>query len=402
MQDLTLGHRLQSVRKRRGFTQTELARAAGVSASLVRKLEQDVITDVRLETAHKLAVALRVPTTALITGTDREEADHDAVRQWAPVKRALHGLADGGEPAEEPSADGLEEAFNAAVSALLSSRYAEVRAMLPALLRDADTLVAVSVNGTQARARRLRSQVRQMTAYMMAQTRQFGTASEAIGLAIDDASDGLTTMAAIDWEAWTMIRQGRLAEARDLASRWADDSEPRMSRATPDDLSAWGRFLIRASTAAVRDNRPGEAADFLKLARVAATGIGMDVIPRSNPWQVFGPMTVSMFQAQNALIQGRPDVTLGIGRQLEGRAFPLAETWNRHRLDMANAYAVTRQYGEAARVLQQIRQAAPEWLVQQRYARDILGRIIGRRRTLSAEMRELADFLGLPYLTGAR
>ena len=68
---------------------------------------------------------------------------------------------------------------------------------------------------------------------------------------------------------------------------------------------------------------------------------------------------------------------------------------------MANAYAVTRQYGEAARLLQQIRQAAPEWLIQQRYARDVLGRIIGRRRTLSAEMRELADFLGLPYLTGA-
>jgi hypothetical protein len=46
-------------------------------------------------------------------------------------------------------------------------------------------------------------------------------------------------------------------------------------------------------------------------------------------------------------------------------------------------------------VLQDIRSAAPEWLVQQRYASDILQKIIQRRRSLTPEMRELADFLHL-------
>jgi hypothetical protein len=83
----------------------------------------------------------------------------------------------------------------------------------------------------------------------------------------------------------------------------------------------------------VRDNRPGEGADALRLARMAAAGIGKDIIPRFNRWQVFGPMTVSMFKAQNALIHDQPALTLDRARQLQGRSFPLPETWNRHRLD---------------------------------------------------------------------
>jgi hypothetical protein len=148
-----------------------------------------------------------------------------------------------------------------------------------------------------------------MTAFMMAQTWQFTTASKAINLAVEDASDELTTMAAVDWKCWTFIRQGQLTQTRELATTWADDAEAHMSKATPDQLAAWGRFLIRASSAAIRDNLPGEAADTLKLARVAGAGLGRDIIPRSNPWQVFGPMTVAMFRAQNALINDRPTIT---------------------------------------------------------------------------------------------
>jgi len=52
----TLGERIRSVRRRRGLTQRELATAAGASESLIKKLEQGTITDLRLETLHKLAI----------------------------------------------------------------------------------------------------------------------------------------------------------------------------------------------------------------------------------------------------------------------------------------------------------------------------------------------------------
>jgi transcriptional regulator with XRE-family HTH domain len=391
----TSGDRIRDIRKRRGLTQRALAESSGVSLSLIKKLEQGAYGNVRLETLHQLAVTLRVPTTALATQPDAEEPEREDVKQWAPVRHALEGTSAGDEPAEEPTLDGLTAAFADTVPLLVANQYGQVCEVLPALLRDADTLVAVSVNGTESAARRLRSQIRQVTALLMSHTWQFDVADHAIQMAIDDASDPLTQMSAIDEKCWGLIRAGRLAETRDLAIRWSDDAEPRMSRATKEELSAWGRFLLRASTAAVRDNRPGEARDTLKLARVAAVAAGSDFILPYNPWQVFGPMTVSIIQAENAMIQDRPDLTLTIAAQLEGRSFPVSRHYHRHRLDVAHAHVSMSQYGEAVGVLQEVRRAAPEWLAQQRYARDILRKIIEHRRTLTAEMRDLADFVHL-------
>lgn len=58
-----LGQRLQSVRKRRGLTQRELAVNSAVSVSLIRKIEQRERDDTRIETLRRLAVALGCPLT---------------------------------------------------------------------------------------------------------------------------------------------------------------------------------------------------------------------------------------------------------------------------------------------------------------------------------------------------
>jgi transcriptional regulator with XRE-family HTH domain len=393
-EDRGIGGRVRDVRKRRGLTQRDLAELSGVSLAVIRKIEQGIYGGVRLEMAHRFAVALRVPTSSLVAGPDAREPGRSGVVQWEPVRVALAGEGTAG-AGDEPTLAAVEAGFQVAVSAVLSNHFAELCLLLPDLLRDAGDLVAVSAGDAGVRARGLRSQVRLLAAFMMGQTWQFTAASDAIGLAGDDADDELMVMAVADWKCWVMIRQGRLAEAGALAARWADDAEPQsMSRATPDQLAAWGRFLVRVSAAAVRDNQPAEAADALRLARMAA-GTGKDALLRFNPWQVFGPVTVSMFQAQNALIQDRPARALSIGQQLAGGSFPLPETWNRHRLDVASAHVAIREYPEAVGVLQEVRQAAPEWLAQQRYAGDILHKVIQRRRSLTTEMRELADFLSL-------
>jgi hypothetical protein len=107
-------------------------------------------------------------------------------------------------------------------------------------------------------------------------------------------------------------------------------------------------------------------------------------------------VTVSMVHAENAIIQDRPDITLNVAGQISGAGFPVPRNWNRHRLDVANAYAAKRQHTEAAQVLAEVHRKAPEWLAQQRYARDILSKIISSRRTLTPEMHELASAVRLP------
>jgi hypothetical protein len=203
-------------------------------------------------------------------------------------------------------------------------------------------------------------------------------------------------MAAADWKFRSLIRQGRLDDALAVAARWADEAELRVSRASADEFVAWGRFQLRLTAAAIRGSRPDEAREALRLARIAAAGTSRDIIPSFNRWQVFGPVTVSMFQAQNALIQDRPEIALRIVTKLPGRGFPLPETWNRHLLDAAWAHVLVREYNEAVGVLQDIRGAAPEWLAQQWYAQDILSRVIKYRRTLTPGMRGLADLMRLP------
>src|SRR5260370_37323259 len=203
----TVGDRVRDVRKRRGLSQKELAARSGVSASLVKKLEQGDYGDVRLETLHKLAIVLRVPTSALAAGPDAARPEQADVEEWAPVRRALEGFT-GGEPAEEPTLEGLKQGGPLAVAAVLDSRYGELQVILPALLRDADTLVAVSVNGTEAEARRLRAQIRQLTAYMIGPKWEFTPASGAIQLAIHHASHRITPTAAGGWKSWGVVPPG--------------------------------------------------------------------------------------------------------------------------------------------------------------------------------------------------
>ncbi len=265
--------------------------------------------------------------------------------------------------------------------------------VLPGLLRDADALVTVSSGDALAEARAARSRVRLVAASLMIQAREFGTAWRTLAGAMEDAPGMLGQVAVASQMCFALVRQGRLAEARDLAVRWADDTEPRLTRASRDELAAWAGLLVWTSTAAARDNMPDVAAESIRLARMAAAGTNGDFIPAHTPWHLTGPTMVALAQAENAIVTGQPATTLAIGARLERRG--VASQYVRHRLDVACAHATLRQFPEAMQVLVQLRETVPEWLACQRYAADILARIIRRRRMLSHEMRDMADFLHL-------
>src|ERR1700683_1157798 len=87
-----LGERLREARKRRGLTQRELARLAGLSVSLIRKLEQGEYENrLRLDTVPRLAVVLGVQTSFLAAGGDAPEPRRDSGAAWEPVRLALGG-----------------------------------------------------------------------------------------------------------------------------------------------------------------------------------------------------------------------------------------------------------------------------------------------------------------------
>lgn len=389
-----LGQRLKSVRKRRALTQQELADLSGLSVSRIRQLEQLENQGVRLATLRKLAIALRCRTSDLQPNgaTDTEHASPETSELWEPVRRALATPSASVEHDDErPSNEDVDAAYRGLMPMMDEHRYHDIAAVLPGLLADAETL-------RDHEGRAIRARLLSLTGWMLVQNRQFDIAAMTLDQAIDAAPERGIAVGAVNVAVWSHLRQGNLDAARELAVKWADDIEPRFSTATSSQLALWGRLWLYVANVGVRDNAPGATADALSLARAAAVRVGREVLYDPNPNRLFGPVTVAQITAECAVIAEQPSQALSIAEGLPTAVLsPQAAGRLRHRLDVANAHTQLRQWGEAMGTFREVYSAAPEWLAQQRYARDIVGTMVSERRTLTEDMRELADFVSLEY-----
>ncbi|QDL75299.1 helix-turn-helix domain-containing protein [Streptomyces malaysiensis subsp. malaysiensis] len=394
-EETDIGSSLRKVRKRRGLTQRGLADISGVSLSLIRKLEQGEIADTRMETAHRLASALRVPTSCLLERDDEEPAA-EAAEPWRPLGRAVQVATV--RTGQAPTVEGVRAMLPEVRSAYFDNRLGELTGLLAPLLADADAL------GDSAEARDVRSHLLQIAGSVLTQVRQFDAAETALRRALDAAPDRLRAAGIITTWSWLLVRQGKLAASRELATKWADDAEPKMSRATPEELAAFGWLLTQASAAALRDNRLGEADDTMRLAQSVSVLLGRELPRGTERLATWGPTTVRYKACERHIVLDQPDKVLrAVKPKRSGRAAPgthgglaVSTEYHRHRLDVAKAHTMMRQYPEAVDVLTGVHVEAPEWLASQRYARDILGDVVERRRTLTPEMRTLADAVGVP------
>ncbi|WP_155368915.1 helix-turn-helix domain-containing protein [Catellatospora vulcania] len=383
-----LGDRLRSVRKRQGLTQRELAALSGVSISLIRKIEQGEVTETRLETLRKLALALHVSTTTLAVGSDAERATPEDIDRWAAVRNALS--LDSPQPEESSTLQGVTTAFEQLTPLFRGNRFSAMLPVLPALIRDAQAL------GEDGRS--IRGRILTLTGGLLVHTHQYEAAESALTQALADARDSFDASAAVHNLTWLLVRRGQLDECIRLSTRWADDLEPKLSSATHRELAAWGWMLIRIAMAAIRNNQPDESADAMRLAKAAALVAGREFQPAGDFLRPFGPLLVQAKQAELAMVDDQPDRVLALSAGIPPASIvPTSDNWNRHLLDVANAQVRLGLAGEAVATMFTIRARAPEWLVQQRYARDIVRSMIERRRRLTEDMRALADAVRLTY-----
>lgn len=381
--------RVREIRKRRGMTQPELASASGLGLNTVKSVESGNGPQPRNSTLAAIARGLHVTTDVLLTPGQPED-DPVTPERWADVRDALYRPHDGEPPAERD----VLVSLRACMPGLAGNRYSDVRAVLPGLIRDA---VLLGEDGRTAQSRVLNA-----TAWLLTQTRQWDDALTAGRRALDAAQDAPDKVAAVNTLCWCLLRQGRLGEAGDLAVEWADRTEPRISRASNASLAGWGKLWLYVANAQVRNNEPGAAADALRIAGAAAARIGREVHTDASTTRTFGPVTVPMIAAENAVLLGKPDRALAIAERLPRSGLVHAQSASvmRHGLDVASAHASLRDPAQAVDVIEGLRRQAPQWLAQQRYARDILAGVIARRRKLTAQMRELADAVRLPLLPG--
>ncbi|MEU2035356.1 hypothetical protein [Nocardia amamiensis] len=240
----------------------------------------------------------------------------------------------------------------------------------------------------------------QLAGSVMVQTRQRPAARVALERSLADAEatgNVLDAASAVITLCWLLLVERQFEQVRTLATQWADRVEPRLSVATTQEISTWGWLLLRGSAAAIRDNRPDEAEDMMRLAHAAAVAIGRETGGYHQYWTTFGPATVAMKRVENAVVDDRPDLALRLARDVPTGLRSTSDNRNRHLLDVVAAHTELRHYDAAFEVLFQLSREARPWLLEHRMAKDLLGRIVNRRRTLTDEMRQLSDLLQLEY-----
>ncbi len=379
-----IGRRVALHRTIAGLNQRQLAAAVRRSLSTIKGIEQGTLA-VRLETLHAIAKQLGVATSTLSGDRgDRETAHPDNVRLWLPVRDALVGLNQPAGADEPATVAGVSAVLRDTQKAFRRGRYGDVLALLPALIRDAA--------GLGAEGRRVRSELLTLTAWLLVHTHQYDQAKMVLHRALDDATDRPGTAAAMHVLTWLQLRSGQLDGSHRMASQWADRLEPsRFSQATADELAAWGWMLIRVATTAGRDNQPGGAADALRLAAAAATAIGREVYADGDHRRPFGPAVVTAKAAELAAVAGRPDRVLALASTIDPQLVEVSPNWNRHRLDKAWAHARLGDLDAALDEFGFLREHAPQWLREQRYARDVFVLMIGpSRRKLPPRMHDVA------------
>ena len=399
----TIGARLGRLRLLRGLTQEQLANASGVSAATIRKLERDERTTARVATLHRLAKALGCQTQDLLgttittapVGPKNEPQGLLAVRQAITPVRPLNGVAE--RFGDLATLTDLSESIRAANVLYQADNYAATTAVIPGLVADTATAVREYEGADKDAALEAHAQALQLAGSTLIHLRQNDLAYEALRQAQDAAeATGNTILggSVIVSLCWLLLRQHRLGDAEHVAVATAETIEPSFSKATQSHLATWGWLLLRASAAAVRNNRPDEANDLMRLAAAAAARIGRDVIDYHEYWTSFGPTTVTMKSVENAMIEGRPDKALALADTIHDPGRPTSNNRNRFLLDKAAARLELRQYAEATAILVAIMRDAPEWLKLQRYAADLTKQLIDKRaRALPPELVQLADLM---------
>lgn len=405
--DISVADRLRELRWRRGLSQEELAAKAELSVDVIRKLERGGTA--RMETYSALARALGVVTLVFVTPGSPEPQTHGSPQHdiaLADIRSAINPAAglDGKLlrhiGADTPDLDMLTQAANVLGAAYHADEYDKVARLSPAVVRSAHLHVAELDGREQEQAQRLRADALNVVGRYLIQVREHDLALIALRDSLNDAvavGDEVLAAAAISSQAWALMRQGRFAEVEEVCAASADRVEPRLSKATPDQLSAWGWLLLRASAASARNNKPDKAREYLRFAHLAASPL-----PEETPVQGgharWGPVTVGTKGPEMELVAGAPDTAL---RLSEGIPRDAGETmrsdWHRHRTDVAKAKVMTGDVDGATGILTELRLEAPEWLRYQQSARDTASDILASRGKMpTQEQRDLADFLGVP------
>jgi len=382
----TTGHRIQLARKLRGWSQAELARRAGYSLSMVKKIEQGARAVDRYGTLHTFARALGVDVGELAmdqTPLARREGVHAAVPQ---IRRALTSLPFAVTDGPQHSVKELRVMVAEQISIRRSGRYARFTQELPLLLEalyraehasndpEISELLTETLHAASILLRRLGYV--DLSWLCVQQARQ----------ELQHARDPLLPTAN-DWHVIELhLRTGNSQAARRLTDETLVRLESERTDSPPVVSLLGTLHLLRAILFAhARDSAGADGA----LAQ-AQELLARDDRERDDYQTSFGPSNVAIFRVSTAVELGQGERAVAASKNFDPLDIPSPERRARYLIDLARAYGQIGKDIAATRVLAEADRLAPVYVRNHIMSRELVSVLMGRSRSVPGALRLLA------------
>jgi transcriptional regulator with XRE-family HTH domain len=356
-----MGQRLRAVRKLHDLTQQELADVAGVSKSLVSKVEAGAKQG-SWDLAIAVARALRVDAGALMGDlpADAKEPSGRIAAALPAIRRALATYdcpADLATPARSLRA--LADEVDAACRMRLDAKYVPLAELTPALLGELSA-AAYSMTGRE----------REQAFWLLAATYRCAdavvhkvghldlsaSAIDRIGWAAQRSEDELMVGTALYVRAEIFFDNGAISSGLRLIG---DAAELLAARASSDlrAASVYGSLHARAAVLAAKHGDAQAARTHLSFAQAAAGVIGED---REYYYTSFGPSNCRIHEVAAMVELGDGAAALAAAKDWTPPAGLPAERASHHFIDLARAQVWERDFSGAVSSLLAARRIAPQ------------------------------------------
>lgn len=380
------GGRIAALRSARHMTQADLAHAASVSLSMIRKLEQGVRkpSDDMLDA---IAAALNVDPSRLLNGTDRRDGRvHDSI----PLLRKVITTCDFPNDGPVRPLPQLQAAVDEAVRWRLEAQYVRLSHVLPDLLTELirGLQTASNLAPLLVAAYRAADAVAFKYGYLDLSARLIDLMCDASALTEDPLLAASTGYVRTEiFFATNTYRAGLRALESEIARLPAREGKD------PQHLGVLGALHMRAAVVAARGGQTEATLSHLGEARRLGDAVREGIYYGT----AFGPDSVRIHEVSVAVSLGDPHL---------GPALDLAKTWTPPAgipaerrsgffIELARAQLWAGMRDAAFESLRAARLIAPQHTREHRWVREDIETLLRLNRASSGALAGFADWLGV-------
>ncbi|GGO60652.1 helix-turn-helix domain-containing protein [Nonomuraea cavernae] len=391
-----LGRRIAQERKRRGLSQTELARLVDRSVAWISQVERGVRKVDRMSVLEKVAETLDVPLSELaaeapVIAATTEEAPGTAGLRL--VLSGAHSLQAMLHATPVPATAELKPRVDHAWELAHASRYVELTDLLRGLVPMLENAVRSAPPERQPELFELLAVTYQACSAALAKLGEpeaaWIAADRAIGAA-ERAGDPLMMAAGAFRLGFVFLGARHFDQAEETARTAAEALWFLTDQGKPEAMSLWGGLTLQRAVAASRLNQADTAYQHLARAREMAGRLGDG---RNDYNTEFGPANVALHEVAVAVEVGDAGHALRVGSAVDTSTLS-GERRARLNIDLARAHAQRRQVDEAVAALLTAEAITPEQIHNHRVVRQLVSDLLAMQDPASSDLRGLADRVG--------